>query len=338
MDLNFYPEKLKQRKGFSHQKILLTGMSVFCLLCVASTANAASSHRKAALSTVTTNSSMSKRDVVLKGKIVDEKGETLVGVSIRLKGTTLVASTDANGAFSITIPSTVSNPVLVVSYIGYTTQEVPVEGKTTISIQLKSSTNDLEEVVVVGYNTVKKSDLTGAVVSVGAKEIRSRPVTNALQAMQGKAAGVDITSNERPGQVGDIKIRGLRSLKASNSPLFVVDGIPLQAGGIDAINPNDIENIDILKDASATAIYGSRGANGVVLVTTKKGKTGRLTMDYVGTATIETLNDRMEMMNSAQYIEFRRDAFRALPASDTRKYPTVATLAKDREIDRKSVV
>lgn len=173
MDLNFYPEKLKQRKGFSHQKILLTGMSVFCLLCVASTANAASSHRKAALSTVTTNSSMSKRDVVLKGKIVDEKGETLVGVSIRLKGTTLVASTDANGAFSITIPSTVSNPVLVVSYIGYTTQEVPVEGKTTISIQLKSSTNDLEEVVVVGYNTVKKSDLTGAVVSVGAKEIRS---------------------------------------------------------------------------------------------------------------------------------------------------------------------
>lgn len=332
MDLNFYPENLKRRRGSSYKKILITSMSALCILCVANTANAVANNFKPMPSSFTANNPMSKRDVTLKGKIVDEKGETLVGVSIKVKGTTIVASTDANGAFTITIPSTVSNPVLVVSYIGYTTQEVPVDGKTSIRIQLKSSTNDLDEVVVIGYNTVKKSDLTGAVVSVGAKEIRSRPVTNALQAMQGKAAGVDITSNERPGQVGDIKIRGLRSLKASNSPLFVVDGIPLQAGGIDAINPNDIENIDVLKDASATAIYGSRGANGVVLVTTKKGKTGRLTMDYVGTATIETLNDRMEMMNSAQYIEFRRDAFRALPATDTRKYPTVATLAKDREI------
>jgi TonB-linked SusC/RagA family outer membrane protein len=335
MDLNFYPENLKRRKGSSCKKILITGMSALCLLCMADTANAA--NRKTTPGTVGTNISTSKRDVNLKGKSVDEKGETLVGVSIKVKGTTIVASTDANGAFSITIPSMVSNPVLVVSYIGYATQEVPVDGKTTISIQLKSSTNDLEEVVVVGYNTVKKSDLTGAVVSVGAKEIRSRPVTNALQAMQGKAAGVDITSNERPGQVGDIKIRGLRSLKADNSPLFVVDGIPLQFGGIDAINPNDIENIDVLKDASATAIYGSRGANGVVLVTTKKGKNGRLTMDYVGTATIETLNDRMDMMNSAQYIEFRRDAYRRIgylnPAAlPNTTYPTIPTQADDNRI------
>lgn len=332
MDLNFYPENLNRRKVFSYKKILVTGISALSLLCVVNTARADSFIRETLLAKTALNTALSKRDVSLKGKIVDEKGETLVGVSVKIKGTTIVASTDVNGSFSVTIPSTVSNPVLVVSYVGYTTQEIPVTGKTTITVQLKSSANDLDEVVVVGYNTVKKSDLTGAVVSIGAKEIRSRPVTNALQTMQGKAAGVDITSNERPGQVGDIKIRGLRSLKASNSPLFVVDGIPLQAGGIDAINPNDIENIDVLKDASATAVYGSRGANGVVLVTTKKGKAGRLTLDYVGTATIETLNDRMEMMNSAQYIDFRRDAFRALPATDSRKYPTVPTLAKDREI------
>jgi len=339
MDLNFYPENLKRRKGSSRRKILITGMSALCLLCVANTADA--TNRKATPGTVGINISTSKRDVNLKGKIVDEKGETLVGVSIKVKGTTIVASTDANGAFSITIPSTVSNPVLVVSYIGYATQEVPVDGRTTISIQLKSSTNDLDEVVVVGYNTVKKSDLTGAVVSVSAEEIRSRPVTNALQAIQGKAAGVDITSNERPGQIGSILIRGVRSLNASNSPLYVVDGIPFAAGGIEAINPNDIETIDILKDASATAIYGSRGANGVVLVTTKKGKTGRLTLDYVGTATIETLNDRMEMMNSGQYIEFRRDAYRrtaylnAINGTTTKPpyaYPTIATQADDREI------
>jgi len=261
-------------------------------------------------------------DETIKGKITDDKGETLVGVIVKVKNTTIVTTTDANGAFSITIPTGTASPVLVVSYVGYTTQEVAVNGRANITIQIKSAINDLEEVVVVGYNTVKKSDLTGSVVSVGAEEIRSRPVTNALQAIQGKAAGVDITSNERPGQVGNILIRGLRSLNASNAPLYVVDGIPLQAGGIDAINPNDIENIDILKDASATAIYGSRGANGVVLVTTKKGKTGRLTMDYVGTATIETLQDRMEMMNSAQYVQFRRDAYSI----------TNPTLAQDRTI------
>jgi len=335
MDLNFYPENPQWQQGSSYRKFLLTGLSALALFCLAEPLSAKPSELKLDLTHV--NSLTPKWDTTIKGKIVDEKGETLVGVSIKVKGTTLVTSTDANGAFTISIPSTVSNPVLEVSYIGYTTQEIAVNGKTTLNIQLKSAANDLDEIVVVGYNTVKKSDLTGSVVSVGAEEIRSRPVTNALQAIQGKAAGVDITSNERPGQLGSILIRGVRSLKASNAPLYVVDGIPLQAGGIDAINPNDIETIDILKDASATAIYGSRGANGVVLVTTKKGKTGRLTMDYVGTATIETLNDRMEMMNSAQYIEFRRDAYRRVgylnPAAQANTtYPLVPTLADDNRI------
>jgi TonB-linked SusC/RagA family outer membrane protein len=323
MDFNFNSEMPQRCKPKAGKKILIMGLSALSLVLLNETAMAYPNLSNAVTKTRYAN----KLDVLLKGKITDEKGETLVGVSLKLKGTSIVTTTDANGAFSINIPANITDPILVVSYIGYTTQEVPVTGKTTVSIQLKSSTNDLDEVVVVGYNTVKKSDLTGAVTSVGAEEIRSRPVTNALQAIQGKAAGVDITSNERPGQVGSILIRGVRSLTASNSPLYVVDGIPLQAGGIDAINPNDIETIDILKDASATAIYGSRGANGVVLVTTKKGKAGKVSMDYVGTATIETLNDRAEMMNSAQYVEFRRDAFRRAGT-----YPAVPTLTDDRRI------
>ncbi|WP_246474704.1 SusC/RagA family TonB-linked outer membrane protein [Pedobacter roseus] len=314
------------------------GLSALSLLMMSTTSNAAAS--------ITNGNPLSKKgfkkfDDIVKGKITDDKGETLVGVIVKVKNTTLVTTTDVNGAFSITIPTGTPSPVLVVSYVGYATQEIPVSGRSSIAIQLKSTINDLDEVVIVGYNAIKKSDLTGAVVSVGAEEIRSRPVTNALQAIQGKAAGVDITSNERPGQLGSILIRGVRSLTASNSPLYVVDGIPLQAGGIDAINPNDIETIDILKDASATAIYGSRGANGVVLVTTKKGKIGKVTLDYVGTATIETLQDRADMMNSGQYIEFRRDAYRrtaylnsvnGTTTPSIYPYPVIATQAADREI------
>ncbi|WP_169306846.1 SusC/RagA family TonB-linked outer membrane protein [Pedobacter polaris] len=301
------------------------GIAALSLFLLDSPANAAIRFKNV-------NPLVKKLDITVKGTISDEKGETLPGVGVKLKNTTLTTTTDGNGAFSITIPSGTVNPTLIITYIGFATQEVIVNGRVNIPITLKSTVSDLDAVVIVGYNTVKKSDLTGAVVSIGAEEIRSRPVTNALQAIQGKAAGVDITSNERPGQMGSILIRGVRSLAASNSPLYVVDGIPLQAGGIEAINPNDIESIDILKDASATAIYGSRGANGVVLVTTKRGKVGRVTLDYVGTSTIEQLEDRMEMMNSAQYVEFRRNAFRALAATDTRKYPDVATLAADQKI------
>ncbi|RYE36542.1 MAG: SusC/RagA family TonB-linked outer membrane protein [Sphingobacteriaceae bacterium] len=274
---------------------------------------------------------------VVRGKVTDEKGEALIGVSVKLKDSAVGAATDYNGNFSITIPASSTNAVLVISYLGFVTQEVPVAGRTSMTILLKANIKNLEEVVVVGYNTVKKSDVTGAVVSVTAADIRSRPVSNALEAMQGKAAGVDITSNERPGQIGSVLIRGARSLTAGNSPLYVVDGIPLSYGGIEAINPNDIETIDVLKDASATAIYGSRGANGVILVTTKRGKAGRLSLDYVGTTTIEKINTRTEMMNSAQYIEFRRDAYRRIgylnPAANANStYPAVPTLADDRRI------
>jgi TonB-linked SusC/RagA family outer membrane protein len=162
---------------------------------------------------------------------------------------------------------------------------------------------------VVGYGAVKRKDVTGAVVGINQNEIKSRPVSDALQAMQGKVAGVDISSNERPGTVGNINIRGVRSLTASNSPLFVVDGIPLITGGIENINPMDIETIDVLKDASATAIYGSRGANGVVIVTTKQGKNGRILLNLNSSIKLENLVDNEEMFSAADFITFRRWAY-----------------------------
>jgi TonB-linked SusC/RagA family outer membrane protein len=331
MNLNSYSNQLCWQKELFSWKLLKLGLSTLALAVVVNNVKAIdiTGYKDVAINKIVTNK---KFDTIIKGKITDEKGDVLPGVGIKLKNGTATATTDVNGNFSITIPDNVTNPVLVISYIGFTTVEKPINGQTTVNVQLTSTTNDLNEVVVVGYNTVKKSDLTGAVSSVNAEQIRSRPVQNALQAIQGKASGVDITSNERPGTIGSILIRGVRSINATNSPLFVVDNIPLSAGGIEGINPNDIETIDILKDASATAIYGSKGANGVVLVTTKKGKSGKLSLEYVGTTNFETIQDRTEMMNSAQYIEFRRNAFRALPATDTRKYPDVPTLAADQKI------
>ncbi len=273
--------------------------------------------------------------IPVRGKVVSDKGEELVGVSVTIKGSTTGTITDVNGNFSLNVPD--ANAVLVIKYIGFTTKEVPVGNQTNLSITLVTEASNLNEVVVVGYNVVKKSDVTGSTVSVDAAEIRSRPVQNAIQALQGKAAGVDVTSNERPGTVGSVLIRGVRSITGTSDPLYVVDGIPLISGGIETINPNDIETIDVLKDASATAIYGSRGANGVIIVTTKKGKAGRLALDLVSTTTVENIVDRQQMMNSAQYIEFRRDAYRRVGylnpnASATSTYPAAPTLADDRRI------
>jgi TonB-linked SusC/RagA family outer membrane protein len=277
------------------------------------------------------------QQVPVKGKVVSDKGEELIGVSITVKGTTTGTITDVNGNF--TLPNVEANTVLVFKYVGFTTQEVTVGTQAELKVTLITQASNLNEVVVVGYNIVKRADVTSSVVSVNAEEIRSRPVANALQAIQGKAAGVDITSNERPGEIGQVRIRGQRSISATSNPLYVVDGITLdqRTGGIETINPNDIETIDVLKDASATAVYGSRGANGVILITTKRGKNGRMNIDYVGTATFEKLNNRQEMMNSEQYIEFRRNAFRRVgylnpAAAATTTYPAVPTLADDRRI------
>jgi TonB-dependent SusC/RagA subfamily outer membrane receptor len=210
----------------------------------------------------------------LEGVITNEQKEPLQGVVIEDKKSNTSVMTDAAGKFNITVKD---KGVLGVSFTGYNSQNITyTESSSSFAIVMTIDTKGLEEVVVVGYATVKRKDVTGSVAGIGNKDIKSRPVNNAVQAMQGKVAGVDISSNERPGTVGSINIRGVRSLTASNSPLFVVDGIPLTTGGIDNLNPQDIESIDVLKDASATAIFGSRGANGVIIVTTKQGKSGKL--------------------------------------------------------------
>jgi len=243
----------------------------------------------------------------LEGVITNEQKEPLQGVVIEDKKSNTSVITDASGKFSITVKD---KGVLGVSFTGYNSQNIAyTESSNSIAIVMTIDTKGLEEVVVVGYATVKRKDVTGSVAGIGNKDIKSRPVNNAVQAMQGKVAGVDISSNERPGTVGSINIRGVRSLTASNSPLFVVDGIPLTTGGIDNLNPQDIESIDVLKDASATAIFGSRGANGVIIVTTKQGKSGKIVVSFNSNITSETLNDSREMFNASDYITYRRWAY-----------------------------
>ncbi|WP_170154454.1 TonB-dependent receptor [Mangrovibacterium diazotrophicum] len=280
------------------------------------------------------------------GVVKSSSGEPIPGATVVVKGTSNGTITDFDGKY--TISNVPSDAVLQVSFVGMKVQEIPVAGKTQINVVLEEETIGLEEVVAIGYGVQKKSDVTGATVSVGAEELTSRPVTNAVAAMQGKAAGIDISSNERPGTVGSISIRGVRSLTASNSPLYVVDGIPLVSstadiqgddnneftfGGIDNLNPNDIESIDILKDASATAIYGSRGANGVVLITTKKGKAGKFTLTFDSSVTIEKVHEYAPLFSAGEYVEYRRWAkYYELASAGTYPRGDEPTLENDAKI------
>ena len=214
-----------------------------------------------------------QQNVTVTGVVTDALGEPIIGASVIMKGTSNGVITDLDGHF--TLNNITKGATIQISYIGYVSLEIKAEPEKTMRIILQEDSQTLDEVVVIGYGTVKKSDVTGALTRVTEKTIKERPVQNALQAMQGKAAGVQISLNNRPGELGEILIRGSRSLTAENDPLYVIDGIPMSAGSIADVNPNDIESLEILKDASATAIYGSRAANGVILVTTKKGKVGK---------------------------------------------------------------
>jgi TonB-linked SusC/RagA family outer membrane protein len=245
--------------------------------------------------------------ITITGTVKDGTGEPLIGVNIRQEGTSVGTITDADGAYSINAQNAQS--VLQFNYIGYIPQSITVGNRNVINVVMEENVAELEEVVVIGYGTVRKSDVTGAVSRVTDRTIKERPVQNAVQALQGKATGVDITSNMRPGEVGDIRIRGNRSIDASNEPLYVIDGIPMISGSISDINPNDIASIEILKDASATAIYGSRGANGVVLVSTKKGSTGKTSIDYDGTVTFSRIHSLTDWMNSGELLDWQRQRY-----------------------------
>jgi len=237
----------------------------------------------------------------VKGKVADQSGTPIPGVSVFVKGTTTGTTTDIDGNFSLETPSDAR--ILVFSFVGMKKQEITIGSKTTFNITLEEETIGLEDVVVVGYGTVKKSDVTGAVARISEETMKERPVSNVLQAMQGKAAGIDITSNIKPGELPQITIRGNRSLTASNSPLYVIDGIPFAAGNVADINPNDIASVEILKDASATAIYGSRGANGVILISTKRGEKGKLTISYDATVSLDWYKSLTDWMNGGEYVD-----------------------------------
>ncbi|MDR6341440.1 TonB-linked SusC/RagA family outer membrane protein [Filimonas zeae] len=242
------------------------------------------------------------------GKITDADGKPVSGATVQVKGTTNMVAASATGEFSL--KSVSADAVLIVSVVGFETQEVSVGGQSTITIALKTKPNALEDVVVVGYGTRKKSDVTGAVTQVKAEQIAAVPSQNLAQALQGRAAGVDIAAgNFRPGEAPAIKIRGNRSLLATNDPLYVIDGIPSNANIAD-FSPLDIESVDVLKDASATAIYGSRAANGVILITTKRGKAGRFSVNYDTYVSIDNIQRKLDLMDGGEFAELRREAYR----------------------------
>lgn len=246
------------------------------------------------------------------GSITDaSNGDPLIGANILVQGTSSGTVTDFDGNFELTVPG--NDAVLEISYTGYKPMTIQVGSQSTLTLQLDPDFAALDEVVVVGYGTQKKRDVTGSISTLSEEKIGSLPVASGVQAMQGQVAGVDIQSaGGRPGQAPTIKIRGRRSISASNDPLFVIDGIPQTSGtnAITDINPQDIASMEILKDAAATAIYGSRGANGVVIITTKRGAAGKTVVSYDGYYGPTSPVTNVEMMNADQYMDLRREAFR----------------------------
>ncbi|MFW6326716.1 MAG: SusC/RagA family TonB-linked outer membrane protein [Bacteroidota bacterium] len=243
-----------------------------------------------------------QQEVTVSGTVTDAEGQPLPGVTVVEEGTTNGTVTNNDGVYTINVPG---NATLVFSFVGMSTEEVEVGGQTSIDVTMEEGTIGLEEVVAIGYGTMRKSDLTGSISSVSNDDIMERPIIDAAQALQGRASGlVALSSGSRPGDGVNLTVRGRRSLTASNNPLFVVDGIPLE-GGINDINPQDIESMEVLKDASATAIYGSRGANGVVLVTTKRGGNYQTTVNYSGYVGIKQISIMPDMMNAEEFARMK---------------------------------
>lgn len=246
----------------------------------------------------------------VKGTVSDADNTPLVGASVRVKGTTIGALTDAEGKFSINAPD--GNGTLIVSYVGYQTQEVAINNRSQVNIVMAVDETTLEEIVVTGYGSQAKRDVTAAISSVSADEIATIPVGNPLKALQGRAPGVDIQeTGGRPGQNPSILIRGRRSINASNQPLFVIDGVPVvENSTFFNINPQDIQSMEILKDAAATSIYGSRGANGVIIVTTKRGSDGKPVVGYDGYYGISSVTRQVDMMNGEEWADLKRESRR----------------------------
>src|SRR5690554_2940183 len=260
--------------------------SIFLLICLSLTAQAQDTEGSRTIT----------------GTVTDAGGEPLIGVSVVIENSSSGTITDSDGRFSITVPS---GSTLVFSYVGFESQTVPIGDQTEINITMSETVEALDEVVVIGYGTQRRSDLTGAVSQVSARDINAFPTTNVLQSLSGRAAGVQVSpTTGAPGAGLNVRIRGTNSIQGSNEPLYVVDGFPIFGNNPTVLNNTDIESIEVLKDASATAIYGSRGANGVVIITTKKGVAGETRVDLDLSYGQQELRKSLDLMNAAEYARF----------------------------------
>jgi TonB-linked SusC/RagA family outer membrane protein len=280
-----------------------------------------------------------------------EKDEPLPGVTVVVKGTTVGASTDMDGKFSISLPAATKEVTLRLSYIGFISKDVAVNEQGNVSIKLSPDTKLMEDVVVIGYAEVPRKDVTGSVASVSAAQIKDVPVNSAAEALTGRLAGVQVTSSEgQPGSDIRIRVRGGGSITQDNSPLYIVDGVQLE-NALSVLSPQDIASVDVLKDASATAIYGARGANGVVIITTKGGREGKLSVTYNGFAGMRKITKTLDVMKPAEYVDYAyekaaqagsaglatiKSRFGSTNFHDTRDYSTIEgydTLGRARSAD-----
>ena len=275
------------------------------LLVCASSVNAATKYRVNELKVIKLTSTSILKDVVVKGTVKNDLGDALAGASVSVKGTNVRVATNNDGEFQITSPD---GGTLVFTYMGYVSQEISVGNKSLINVTMlvDDKKYQMNEVVIVGYGTQKRSDITGSVTSVPKERLSQLPVTNVLHAMEGAVAGIRISqSSSVPGSSAGVQVRGVNSINAGTSPLTVIDGVPFSnlGGSMNDINPNDIESIEILKDASAVAVYGTRGSSGVILITTKRGKTGKPTIRYSTFAGPEYQNKTLTPLTPEQYVQ-----------------------------------
>ena len=287
-------------------QLLLPGIAAICCICLIQRVEA-TPHYPVLPPDV--KASVTRLDVSVSGRVVDEMGAGLPGVSVVVKGTTQGTTTDGTGSFRLSVPAT--SATLVFSFVGYTSKELVVGSQTVINVTLAPDDQALNEVIVVGYGTQLKKDVTGAVQTVSAQEIKDLPVSQLGQKLQGRLAGVQINQTTgKPGQGISIRIRGQQSVSAGSDPLYVIDGFPI-TGGINQLNPDEIADISVLKDAASTSLYGSRAANGVVLITTKKGKPGQTNISFNTYAGIQQvpMKGRVKMLNAVEFAQFKKEYY-----------------------------
>lgn len=278
------------------QKLVITSKSTICRLLILSWLFLSLSFYAKAQSSA----------IKLTGTVVDVKGEQLIGVSVKVKGSAVATSTDANGKFSITVPN--ERSIVIFSYLGFNTKEELVGAKKILNVTLLDDTKLLSEIVVIGYGEVNRKDLTGSISSVNVADLAKAPVSSYVDALAGRVAGVQVTSPDgQPGAAPAIVIRGANSVTQNNSPLYVIDGFPIEDFNNNSINSSDIESIDVLKDASSTAIYGARGANGVVIITTKKGIVGAPKVTYKTYYGTQSNTKKMDLLSPYEFVRYQLD-------------------------------